>query len=208
MIPKIIHQIWVGDFKIPYREKQLTQKIKEYHPNFDYIFWTDAPSLPRNIQFWYDEFYKIKNYAFCADLLRLWAIKEYGGFYLDIDFDPSNSLDDFLQNDGLILYHNNSDMTVPNNVFAAKPNLSLLNFCIEEIKTENNWYGPSWLGATVKKYLNLPYEVTHDEVKQKLKQQNIEYFAYNIFEEKYARHMSLYSWSPEVWEKLNKGEQL
>jgi len=41
MIPKTIHQIWVGDFKIPLREQSLIEKLKESHPDYDHIFWTD-----------------------------------------------------------------------------------------------------------------------------------------------------------------------
>ena len=41
MIPKTIHQIWVGDFKIPLREQSLIEKLKESHADYNHIFWTD-----------------------------------------------------------------------------------------------------------------------------------------------------------------------
>ena len=208
MIPKIIHQIWVGDFKLPKREQQLTNEIKEMHPDYEYMFWTSAPTLPDNVQHWYDTFYSMKNYAFCADLLRMWVVKEFGGFYLDVDFRVTKSLDNFLPYDGLFLYHNEHDLTIPNNVFGAKKDLAVLDYCIQEIRSNNRWYGPSWFGSVVKSSLGLPYETPHEVTKNKMKEKNIEYFMYGVFEDVYARHLSLYSWSPEVWNRLNNQEQL
>jgi mannosyltransferase OCH1-like enzyme len=208
MIPKIIHQIWVGDFKLPKREQKLANEIKEMHSDYEYIFWSSPPPLSKNIQNWYDKFYSIKNYAFCADLLRIWAVKEFGGFYLDIDFKPVNSLDDFLNYDGVFLYHNEGDLTIPNNVFGAKKDLDVLEYCTQQINDSNNWYGPSWFGSVVKSSLGYSYETTHEVIKNKMREKNIEYFVYGEFENKYAKHLSLYSWSPEIWNRLNNQEQL
>lgn len=208
MIPKIIHQIWVGDFKIPMREQDLIKHTEKMHPSFEYVFWSHPPKLPDNVQHWYNKFYSIKNYAFCADLLRIWVVKEYGGFYLDIDFKFTSPLDEFLEYDGLFLHHNEFDMTIPNNVFGAKKDLDILNFCIQSVTESNSWYGPSWFGDTIKKSLGLEYNIHQDIINNKLKQKNIEYYNYGIFEQKYARHLSLYSWSPEVWNRLNNKEQL
>jgi mannosyltransferase OCH1-like enzyme len=208
MIPKIIHQIWVGDFKLPKREQQLTNEIEEMHPDYEYVFWTSAPKLPDNVQYWYDTFYSMKNYAFCADLLRMWVVKEFGGFYLDVDFRVTKSLDNFLPYDGLFLYHNEHDLTIPNNVFGATKDLDVLNYCIQEIRPNNSWYGPSWFGSVVKSSFGLTYETPHEVTKNKMKEKNIEYFMYGVFEDVYARHLSLYSWSPEVWNRLNNQEQL
>lgn len=208
MIPKIIHQIWVGDFKLPRREQKLVNEIRDMHPEYEYMFWTVPPKLPDNVQYWYDKFYSIKNYAFCADLLRIWVVKEFGGFYLDVDFKLVKPLDDFLNYDGLFLYHNEEDLTIPNNIFGAKKNLDVLNYCIEEIHINYSWYGPSWFGNVVKSSLGFNYETPHAFIKNKMKEKNIEYFVYGIFETNYARHLSLYSWSPEIWNKLNNQEQL
>jgi len=208
MIPKIIHQVWVGDFKIPKREQQLVSEMKEMHSDYEYIFWTSPPELPDNIQYWYDIFYSIKNYAFCADILRMWVVKEFGGFYLDVDFKLSKRLDDFLQYDGIFLYHNETDFTIPNNMFGATKKLDILEYCINEVKPSNNWYGPSWFGRTIKSSLGQEYEVSQELIKSILKEKNIEYFVYWSFETMYAKHLSLYSWSPEIWNRLNNQEQL
>ena len=212
MIPKIIHQIWIGDFKIPLREKQLCDYLKLLHKDYEYKFWTDkeivVEELPENLKHWYIKFYNIKNYAFCADLIRMWVVYTYGGFYLDIDFDVKNKLDDFLFHDGLFLYHNETDLTIPNNIFASTTHGEVLKHCLSSINFNNSWYGPSWFGQTIKQYLNLEYNTEQTTVKELLIKRNIEYYQYHSFEVKYAKHLSLYSWSPEIWRRLNNDEQL
>jgi len=208
MIPKIIHQIWVGDFKIPTREMKLVEKMKEMHPSFDHILWEKAPPLPENVQYWYDIFYQKKNYAFCADILRMFLIMKYGGFYLDVDFDLKKELDPFFEKECVLFYHNEDDKTIPNNIFASKADTEIFKFCVENITEKNSWYGPSWFGSTVKNFLKLQYNEKQQIVKSKLNTKNIDYLIYSDFENTYAKHLSLYSWSPEVWNRLNNNEQL
>lgn len=208
MIPKIIHQIWVGDFKMPLREQELIKKTKDMHPDYEYIFWTSVnkEELPENARTAYNIFYDRKDFVFCADILRIWAVYNYGGFYLDVDWELKNKLDDFLNFDNAFWYHNDMDFTIPNNVFGAKKESDIFKFCLNQINP--NWNGPSWFGAVVKDYLNLPYEIKQNLVEDALKNKNSGYFNYGVFETNYAKHLSLYSWEPKTWEKLNNGEQL
>lgn len=209
MIPKIIHQIWVGDFKIPLREQQFTKNLKDLHPDYEYILWREPENdLPDNISYWYNRFYNIKNYAFCADILRIWTVYKYGGFYLDIDFDIKNRLDYFFEFNNVFFYHNDYDYTIPNNIFAGEKNSEFLKYCINNINPECSWYGPSWFGQTLKNCFGFPYECTQEPIKDYLKSKNTEYYQYYTFETTYGKHLSLYSWSPEVWNKLNNSEQL
>lgn len=205
---KIIHQIWVGDFKIPLREKQLMQNIKELHSDYEYKLWTESDDLPMDAQYCYDKFYKIKNYAFCADILRLWVVYKYGGFYLDIDFDIKQRLDPFFEEKAVFFYHNDTDFTIPNNIFASESGSEILKHCIDSVNPYNTWYGPSWLGQTIKSFLRLDYEIPQQQVMDKLSEKNIKYFEYYQFEKEFGKHLSLYSWSPEIWNKLNNNEQL
>lgn len=208
MIPKIIHQIWVGDFKMPNRERHIIEQIQLLHLDYEYKFWTDAEDLPKNLREWYDKFYKIKNYAFCADLLRVWVVYKYGGFYLDIDFDIKCKLDYFFQFDGVFFFHNDTDFTIPNNIFAANKNSPILEYCISTVNPDWSWYGPSWFGKVIKEYLKVDYETNQQVIKELLIRQNVEYYQYYTFEQTYGRHLSLYSWCPEIWNRLNNGEQL
>ena len=181
---KIIHQIWVGDFKIPIREQKLSAALKEMHSDYEYMLWRKPPELPANVQYWYDS------------------------FYLDIDFDIQKRLDAIYEHDGILFYHNDFDFTIPNNLIGAKKGAEHLKFCIDEINPACSWYGPSWLGTTIKKYLNLPYETVQAPVMQALNSRGIFYHEYWAFEKEYGKHLSLYSWEPKTWERLRKDEQL
>jgi mannosyltransferase OCH1-like enzyme len=205
---KIIHQIWVGDFKIPNREKQLANNLKELHSDYEYMFWRDVEGLPDNVQYWYDRFYANKNYVFCADLLRIWVTYKYGGMYLDIDFDIQKKLDPLFQYDSVLFYHNDTDYTIPNNLIGATKGSPMLKWCLNNVNESCSWYGPSWFGNTIKNYLGLPYEIEQQPVMEALNKLNTNYHQYHAFELEYGKHLSLYSWEPKTWERLNKNEQL
>ena len=202
MIPKIIHQVWIGDFEIPTREQGLMTDIQDLHKDYEYMFWTSEKvneelKFPREIQEIYDFFYNRKDFVFCADIVRLFATHEYGGFYFDVDWSIKNRLDDFLTYDNVFFFHNKDDHTIPNNIFFTKKQSEILNFCLSKINIKNSWYGPSWLRLTVKEYFNFEYQVDPEEVQKKLREINSEFYAYPEFEQNFGRHLSLYSWSPE-----------
>jgi hypothetical protein len=98
-----------------------------------------------------------------------------------------------------------SYFTIPNGVFGAERASPILEFCVQSMNSSCGWYGPSWFGMTIKKFLGLPNEIPQAPVAEQLRNHNYEYFHYGKFESQYARHWSLYSWSPEVWNKLKDG---
>lgn len=206
---KIIHQIWVGPYDIPEREKYFIETVKNYNKSFEHVLWTDdkLPELPQNIKILYDAFRVQKDYAHMADVLRIFLVKEYGGLYIDVDFKPLKPFDLFDNNDMsmFVCYHGGIDYTMPNGVFGGKRNSEPVNFIFNLIDVKNSgWYGPSWLGGAVKKYLNLDYETNHEIVKAKCKENNIDYCLFSVFEQ-YFQHLALYSWSPENKRNFEQG---
>jgi mannosyltransferase OCH1-like enzyme len=95
-IPKIIHQIWIGN-ELPEQEKKLTTQIKEnLDPSWQYYFWTQN-DLHRLSNFKnYKLFNETPNNGQKSDLLRYAILNEYGGIYLDTDFIPVKPFDDLL----------------------------------------------------------------------------------------------------------------
>lgn len=197
-----IHQIWVGPYEMPNREKHFINKLKDKHKKYNHILWTNdmLPELPENFKVLFDTFEKAEDYAHQADILRIYLIAKYGGIYLDVDFDCISSIEntDISQYDGLFCYHGGNDYTMPNGVFGASKGSAIANYLCDSVNIKNGgWYGPSWLGDTVKKYLNLDRETNHEIVDQKLKEQNIKYMYFHYLENNFFRHHALYSWSPE-----------
>jgi hypothetical protein len=82
-IPKIIHQIWIGPKPAPLS----CMKTWLYkNPDFEYIFWTEAEFIKRNIQFEAQEkIDMISEYAGKTDIMRLEILSRFGGIFIDAD---------------------------------------------------------------------------------------------------------------------------
>lgn len=98
VIPKIIHQIWVGPKTPPAIFKASQESIKRLHPDWEYRLWTDAdiPGLKLYNQKYYD---LTPNFGAKADILRYELLARYGGIYLDVDFICIKPLDWLLKYD-------------------------------------------------------------------------------------------------------------
>ena len=207
---KIIHQIWVGPHRIPSRERGFIFKMIDLNPNIKHELWldNDIPVLPENIKKIYDYHGSRQDYALQADLLRIYLVANYGGFYIDVDFDPSKPFgEDLFEKDLLLFHHDEMDHTIPNNVFgASKGNDIFASICEGMDIRKDTWYGPSGFGENIKKHFGLPYETPQSSVRAKVESLNGEFRSYYDFECKYARHMSLYSWCPENKNKFSRGD--
>ena len=83
MIPRVIHQIWLGD-KLPPQAYLDTWKLL---PGFKYKLWTEEElsSLSMLNQDKYEYFLNKKVYHGAADIARVEILFHYGGFYVDAD---------------------------------------------------------------------------------------------------------------------------
>lgn len=67
----------------------------KYMPEYEYKLWNedlfDVYSSPYT-----KEAYEAHKYAFVSDVVRLYALKEEGGLYFDVDFEVYKSFDDLL----------------------------------------------------------------------------------------------------------------
>lgn len=208
---KIIHQIWVGPYQMPDREKIFIEKMKNLNPDWEHILWTDAnlPELPENVKKRCDMFLSQKDYAHIADVLRIFLVNKFGGIYLDVDFQTVGPLSEsgIDQNDAVFFYHGGDDYTMPNGCFGAAKGSRISEYMLNDISPDfGGWYGPSWMGGIVKKYLGLEYETEHQIVENTMKDHNIRYMTFSELETKYCTHRSLYSWSPENKKRFEEGD--
>lgn len=174
---KIIHQIWVGPNKMAVRERRCCRLVKSKNPNWDYMFWDDSnlPKLPKDIQTVYDYFGETKQYTFQADVLRLFILREYGGLYIDVDFEPHTSFDGLEKLDNLFLVWGPGQKRIMNGAIGANQNDSTIVDLCSKINMTRRFYGPDWHGDNVK----------HDEVNT---------MPFEEFQERYAIHHHLNSW--------------
>ena len=82
-IPKIIHQLWIGDKPCP---QILMNTWKEKHPEFEYIFWNEEEIKKREFIFVnqnkIDEMVEINGKA---DIMRWEILEKMGGIFIDAD---------------------------------------------------------------------------------------------------------------------------
>lgn len=119
MIPKVIHYCWFGRGKMPELVKQCIASWHKYMPDWEYRLWTEGslspilnPSQGRtssntdNLSLYLEEkdwlyympeyvkeAYQAKKYAFVSDYVRLWALEQCGGVYLDTDVEVIKSFE-------------------------------------------------------------------------------------------------------------------
>lgn len=130
-IPKIIHYCWFGGKPLPEELKKYIQSWKHYLPDYQIIEWNET-----NYDVTSNEFvknaYELKKYAFVSDYVRLNALYEYGGVYLDTDVQVIRPFDEeILKKEAVFCFE--SEEAVMTAFMAVSPK----NFIIEEFL---KWY--------------------------------------------------------------------
>ncbi len=95
MIPKIIHWCWLSDDPIPASLQKCMDTWKVYLPDYEFIHW-NFERFPKGKSKWVDDAFANKKYAFAADYIRLYALYNHGGIYLDMDVEVCKPFDPFL----------------------------------------------------------------------------------------------------------------
>ncbi len=108
MIPKKIHYCWFGGHDLPPLQKACIKTWKKYLPDYEFIRW-DESNCPQNR--FIEHHLKEKNWAFVSDFVRLYALYNEGGIYLDTDFEVLKSFDDLLKNQAFVAYESETYIT-------------------------------------------------------------------------------------------------
>lgn len=94
-IPKIIHYCWFGEKAMPAKCKRVIETWKKHLPDYEIRLW-DESTFDVSKSEYTKAAYDAGKYAFVSDYARLYALKEYGGIYLDADVEVVRSFDDLL----------------------------------------------------------------------------------------------------------------
>lgn len=86
LIPKLIHQIWIGDKKLPKNCIPWMKSWKNFNPDWEYKLWTEENIKELNIKK-FDVYSKKINPGYRSDILRYIILKKFGGLYADTDFE-------------------------------------------------------------------------------------------------------------------------
>lgn len=100
MIPKIYHVVWLGN-EMPDREKKYLENNQKILKDYNFYLWnnTSYKKLTKNKPLYNFVEWAIENkkFAFASDVIKLYAIKKFGGWALDADNEVLKTFDDFLE---------------------------------------------------------------------------------------------------------------
>lgn len=173
MIPKIIHYCWFGRGEMPELVQRCIASWHQYmRPTPDpslkgrsdlgwkYMLWNednfDIATAPAYVQ----EAYEARKFAFVSDYVRLWALEQYGGLYMDVDFEVYKPFDDLMDcKEGAFIGREGSKHQPPMmGVMAAEPH-------------------HPWIQAMMETYKKRHFKMVHDEKQAYDLTPNVSYFA-------------------------------
>lgn len=103
MIPKVIHYVWLGGKELSDDAKKNIETWKKYNPDYEIKEWNESNFDISAINYT-KEAYAAKKWGFVADYIRLWALYNYGGIYMDTDVECVKSFDEILDNNAVLCF--------------------------------------------------------------------------------------------------------
>lgn len=101
MIPKIIHYCWLSNDPMPPIVSKCIESWKKLD-GYELMLW-DKNKFDINKYPFIKDAYEKKLYAFASDYIRLYAIYNYGGIYLDTDVECVKPIEESLLNKKYLL---------------------------------------------------------------------------------------------------------
>ena len=96
MIPRIVHYCWFGKGQKPQLVEQCIASWHRCMPDWIYMEWSEDNFAIASAPLYVRQAYEARKYAFVSDYVRLWALEQYGGVYLDVDFEVYKSFEPLL----------------------------------------------------------------------------------------------------------------
>ena len=126
-VPKIIHYCWFGGNPKPKLAEKCIKSWKKFCPDYQIIEWNeenfDVSAAPEYVC----QAYAAKRWAFVTDYVRLKAMTEMGGIYMDTDVELVKPLTPFLAHDAFAGFE--TDASVQTGLLAVRAFHCFRNFC-------------------------------------------------------------------------------
>jgi mannosyltransferase OCH1-like enzyme len=134
-IPKIVHQTWKTS-DVPPRLRQWSDTWKGTLPDWEYRLWTDASARELVVRKFPHLLRKYDSYPFNiqrVDVARMLFLIEYGGLYVDMDFEALRPIDELLDCSTVLACESRVDsqragrpLLVSNAIMASEPGAPFL----------------------------------------------------------------------------------
>lgn len=131
MIPKRIHYCWFGGNPLPELAQKCIASWKKYCPDYEIIEWNEE-NFDVNCNDYVREAYDAKKWAFVSDFVRLYALVNEGGIYMDTDVEVIKPLDELLQYEALSGFE--SKTGIPTGLMACREGQKIFKEFLDEYK--------------------------------------------------------------------------
>lgn len=141
LIPKVVHQIWLGPASIPQNYKYYLETWKKHHPGWEFKIWTEKEILAENFASM-DLYQKARSYAEKSDIVRYEILYRYGGLYIDTDIECYSNFDDLHHKYNFYVNMeppavNKKRVSILNAMIGSIPNHPIFTQALANIR--NNW---------------------------------------------------------------------
>lgn len=133
MIPKIIHYCWLSSDPIPDDLNKYMSHWKEILTDYEFVKW-DFSKFDKLSSDWVSEAFDNKKYAFACDYIRLYAIYNFGGIYMDMDIEVVKSFDTLLNKSEMFAYEGKKNCGIEAGCFGAEKNNPFVCQCLNYYK--------------------------------------------------------------------------
>jgi mannosyltransferase OCH1-like enzyme len=196
-IPKIIHYCWLSNDPVPEKLQKCMSSWKDKLKGYEFVLW-NFDRFDINSSIWVKQAFEMKQYAFAADYIRLYAVYNYGGIYLDMDVEIVKPFDDLLDFGIMLAVENNDTEGIEAGCFGAEKGHPYIKKCLDYYKNrkfKKLFVLPFLMKSIKDKYFNkLDYDI-HSSDYFTAKSLNTGFI--NITENTYAIHHYASSWIPD-----------
>lgn len=102
MIPKILHYIWFGNNPLTPLAEDCLASWKLHMPDWQIMRWDESSFDIASAPLYVRQAYEARKFAFVSDYVRLWALEQYGGVYVDTDVKVLQSYEPLLNDTAFI----------------------------------------------------------------------------------------------------------
>lgn len=136
-IPKRIHMIWLGS-PLPEFSQRMLQTWKDNHPGWDVRLWTDSDVSTLRMR--NGGAYRIaRNWGEKSDILRYEILSQFGGIYVDADFECIGPFDDICKMVDFVtgLAYASGPPDLYNGLIGCRPHHPIIERCNASLRAGN-----------------------------------------------------------------------
>lgn len=156
MVPRILHQIWLGPDPLPEDFARYRETWVAHHPAWEHRFWTED-DLPAGLR--RPEVYeRLRMPAERSDILRLEVLWLEGGVYVDTDFECHRPLDPVIEGLDFFTAPLKPDGWINNAFIGSTPRHPILDRALNEVRPrelygyDKHATGPRFLDTLLRDY--------------------------------------------------------